>query len=72
MDHVVAVAVLNRFQQLVDVAAHLVQLDAVRVLFQHLEQIFVQVFENQVETVAPNGGQVSQKSQALWNAHDEK
>ena len=54
MDHVVAMAVLDRLQQLVDEAADLVKLDAVGVLLEDLEQVLVEVLKDQVQTVAPN------------------
>ena len=48
MDNVIAMAVLDGLQKLVDEAAHLVQLDSIRILFQHFEQVFVEVLEYQV------------------------
>ena len=52
MDHVLAMAELDSLQQLVDKVAHLVQLDAVWVLFKQLEQVLLDVFEHQVQTIA--------------------
>ena len=52
MDDVLAVAVLDRLQQLVDVLADQVELDAVRVLLEDLEQILLQVLEDEVQAVA--------------------
>ena len=52
MDDVLAVAVLDRLQQLVDEAADLVKLDAVGVLLEDLEQILLQVLEDEVQAVA--------------------
>ena len=52
MDDVLAVAVLDRLQQLVDVLADEVELDAVGVLLEDLEQILLQVLEDEVQAVA--------------------
>ena len=52
MDDVLAVAVLDRLQQLVDVLADQVELDAVGVLLEDLEQILLQVLEDEVQAVA--------------------
>ena len=52
MDDVLAVAVLDRLQQLVDVLADQVELDAVRVLLEDLEQVLLQVLEDEVQAVA--------------------
>ena len=52
MDDVLAVAVLDRLQQLVDVLADQVKLDAVGVLLEDLEQILLQVLEDEVQAVA--------------------
>lgn len=48
VDHVVAVAVLDSFKQLVDVVTYAVKVDSIRVFFQYLEQVLLQVFEDQV------------------------
>ena len=52
MDDVLAVAVLDRLQQLVDVLADEVELDAVGVLLEDLKQILLQVLEDEVQAVA--------------------
>ena len=52
VDDVLAVAVLDRLQQLVDVLADQVELDAVGVLLEDLEQILLQVLEDEVQAVA--------------------
>ena len=54
MNHVVPVTILNRFEQLVNVAAHLVQFNAVGIFFQDLEQVLVKVLEHKVKSVAPS------------------
>ena len=52
MDDVLAVAVLDRLQQLVDVLADQIELDAVGVLLEDLEQVLLQVLEDEVQAVA--------------------
>ena len=52
VDDVLAVAVLDRLQQLVDVLADQVKLDAVGVLLEDLEQILLQVLKDEVQAVA--------------------
>ena len=46
VDHVFAMAVLDGFQQLVNVLTDEVQLDTVRVLFQDFKQVFLKVLEH--------------------------
>ena len=52
MDDVLAVAVLDSLQQLVDVLADEVELDAVGVLLEDLEQVLLQVLKDEVQAVA--------------------
>ena len=52
MDHVVAMAVFDSFEQLVYVSANLIKLDPVRILLEDFEQVFVQILEDEVETIA--------------------
>ena len=52
MDHIITVAVLDGFEQLVNEMADLVEFYAVRVLFQDLEQIFIEVFEDEIQPIA--------------------
>ena len=52
MDHVVAMAVFDSFKQLVYVSANLIKLDPVRILLEDFEQVFVQILEDEVETIA--------------------
>ena len=54
MDHVIAMAVLDCLEQLVDEATDLIEFDSVGVLFEDLEQVLVEVLKHQVQTVAPN------------------
>lgn len=53
MYDVLAVAVLNSLEQLVNVVADLIELDSIWVLLKNLKQVFVKILEDQVETVAP-------------------
>ena len=57
MDDIVAMAILDGLQQLVDVMAHLVQFNSVWVLLQDFQEVLVQVLKDQVQTVAPTSGQ---------------
>ena len=52
VDDVFAVAVFDRLQKLIDVAAHQIELNAIGILFQDLQQVLLQVLEDEVEAIA--------------------
>ena len=52
VNNVLAMAVLDGFQQLVDVLTDKNLIDAIGVLLEDLEQILLQVLEDEVQTVA--------------------
>ena len=54
MDDVFSVTVLDRFKQLINVVAHLVELDAIRILLEYFKQIFLHVFEYQIQPIHPS------------------
>ena len=51
MDDVVTMTEFDGFQQLVDIDSHLVEVYTVRVLFKNFKQVFLQILEDQIETV---------------------
>ena len=53
MDHIVPVTILYGFQQLVDVVAYVFQIDSIGVLFEYFEQVLLQIFKYEVESVHP-------------------
>lgn len=53
MDDVLTVAVLDSLEQLVNVVADLIELDSIRVLLENLKQVFIEILEDQIQTVAP-------------------
>ena len=55
VNDLLAMAVFNGFEQLVDVVAHLVELNAIWVLFKDFEEILFEVFEHKIKTVASKG-----------------
>lgn len=63
MDHVPPVAILNGLEQLVNEVADGLELNAVRVLLEHFEQVLLQVFKHQVQTVHPRW--IKQESEML-------
>ena len=52
VNNILAMAVLDGFQQLVDVLTYKNFIDAIGVLLENLEQILLQVLEDEVQTVA--------------------
>ena len=52
VNNILAMAVLDGFQQLVDVLTDKNFIDAIGVLLENLEQILLQVLEDEVQTVA--------------------
>ena len=46
MDHIVAVAVLDGLQELVDIVAHVIQLQTVGVLLKDFKEVLLQVLED--------------------------
>ena len=53
MDHVLAMAVFDGLEQLIDVLADQHLIDTVRVLLEDLEQVLLEVLKDQIQAVAP-------------------
>ena len=53
VDHVLAMAVLDGLEQLIDVLADQYLIDTVRVLLEDLEQVLLEVLKDQIQAVAP-------------------
>ena len=53
MDHILAVAVFDGLEQLIDVLADQHLIDTVRVLLENLKQVLLEVLKDQIQTVAP-------------------
>ena len=51
VNHVFAMAELDSLQQLVDKVADLVQFNSIRVLFKHLQQVLLDVFEHEIQAI---------------------
>ena len=53
VDYILAMAVLDGLEQLIDVLADQYLIDTVRVLLEDLEQVLLEVLKDQIQAVAP-------------------